>query len=349
MADQPIRDDANRLPVAVFGCGRMGRLHARVYGEMDRCRLVGVYDPNPDAAKAAAEQYGTVAFTDPADALAAGVKAVTVAATTTAHLPVAEPLLKAGVACLIEKPLAADVATARRIAELADEHGAVVQVGHIERFNPAVRSLAKLEVEPRYIEVVRISPLTFRSIDVGVVMDVMIHDIDIVLSLARSEVVDVQAHGVSVIGGGLERPAEDICNARLTFANGCVANLTASRLAMKTERRLRVFSPEAYVSLDYQKKAGVSVRRTGNLDLLRETVGKIRTGEIKDMAGLDYKQLVKVEQLTIDDVEPLRAQLEAFCDAVEGKIAPIVPASAGVAAVEVAERIVAAVGEQELR
>ena len=329
----------------------MGRLHARVYGEMDRCKLAGVYDPNPEACKAAADQYDTVAFASPEAALEAGVRAVTVAATTSVHLPVAEPLLKAGVACLIEKPLAADAKTARRIMELADEHKAVVQVGHIERFNPAVRSLSKMGVEPRYIEVVRISPLTFRSIDVGVVMDVMIHDIDIVMSLAGSEVVDVQAHGVGVIGGGEVdggRPAEDVCNARLTFANGCVASLTASRLAMKTERRLRVFSPEAYVSLDYQKKAGMSVHRTGNVDLLRETVGKIRSGEITDMTQLDFKQLVTIEQLAIDDVEPLRAQLDAFIDAVEGKCDPIVPARAGVAAVEVAERIVAAMPDVSL-
>ena len=336
------------LPVAVLGCGRMGRLHARVYGEMPRCRLAGVYDLDPAAAKATAEQYGTSAFATPEDVVAAGVRAVTIAAPTTAHEAVARPLLEAGVACLIEKPLAADVATARRIADLAEANGAVVQVGHIERFNPAVRSLTKMGVSPRYIEVVRISPLTFRSIDVGVVLDVMIHDIDIVLSLARSEVTDVQAHGVSVVGGGLDRPAEDVCNARLTFANGCVASLTASRLALKTERRLRVFSPEAYVSLDYQKKAGVSVRRTGNVDLLRETVVKIRDGSITDMAGLDYKQLVQVENLQIDDVEPLRAQLEAFCDSVEHGRPVVVPASAGVAAVEVAERIIASMPEPVL-
>jgi predicted dehydrogenase len=209
--------------------------------------------------------------------------------------------------------------------------------------------MAKLGVKPRYIEVVRISPLTFRSIDVGVVLDVMIHDIDIVLSLAKSEVVDVQAHGVSVIGGGdIDHPAEDVCNARLTFADGCVASLTASRLAMRTERRLRVFAPDAYVSLDYAKKTGVSVRRTGNLEKLRDTVARIRSGEAGDAAGIDYKDLINIEQLTIDDVEPLRAQLESFIDAVEGTIPPVVPAAAGVAAVETAERIIAAMPDRTL-
>ncbi len=136
-----------------------------------------------------------------------------------------------------------------RIADAAARSGAVVQVGHIERFNPAMRAMEKLEIQPRFIEVTRISPMTFRSIDVGVVLDMMIHDIDIVLRLAQSKVAKIDAVGVSVIGD-----VEDICNARLTFENGCVANITASRLALKTERRLRVFSSDAYVSLDYQKK-----------------------------------------------------------------------------------------------
>jgi predicted dehydrogenase len=321
----------------------MGRLHARVYSEMDGVELVGVFDANPQAARDTAAQHGGQPFGSIDDLIASGIRAVTVAVPTTVHRTVAEPLLRAGIACLVEKPLAATSAEGRQIAQLAEASGTVVQVGHIERFNPVVRSLNKLGVEPRYIEVIRISPLTFRSIDVGVVLDMMIHDIDIVINLAKSEVVEVQAQGVSVIGGGIDRPAEDICNARLTFANGCVASLTASRLALKTERRLRVFSPETYVSLDYQKKKGVYARKTGNVDLLRETVEKIRSGTITDMAGLDYTKLVNLQELEIDDVEPLRSQAEAFVAAVRGEREVAIPASAGVAAVEVAERIVDAV------
>src|SRR5213076_2943171 len=144
--------------------------------------------------------------------------------------------------------------------------------------------------------------------DVGVVLDMMIHDIDIVLKLARSPVERIDAVGVSVIGGG----NEDICNARLTFANGCVANITASRLALKTERKLRVFSADAYVSIDYQKKYGIMARRSGNLDAIRSAVHKIRTGEIADLSDLNYQDLVQIEELQIDDVEPLRAELESF-------------------------------------
>ena len=334
------------VPVAVIGCGRMGRLHARVYSQMPQVKLVGVVDANYEAARQAAEQYGGRVFSSPAE-LVGQARAVTIATPTVTHLEVCQPLLKAGVACLIEKPLATDVSEARRVVETARQHGAMVQVGHIERFNPAVRSLQKLQIRPHFIEVTRISPLTFRSIDVGVVLDVMIHDIDIVLSLARSRVSRVDAQGVSLIGGGPPgAPAEDICSARLTFENGCVANLTASRLSLKTERRLRVFAPEAYVSVDYQKKYGIVVRKTGNLETIREAVDRIRSGEVKDLASLDYTKIVKVEELTIDDVEPLRAQNEAFIRSVTTGQPPVVSGEDGLAAVEVAERIVAAIPSQ---
>jgi predicted dehydrogenase len=198
-------------------------------------------------------------------------------------------------------------------------------------------------IRPGFIEVTRISPLTFRSIDVGVVLDVMIHDIDIVLKLAGSPVVRVDAVGVSVIGD-----VEDVCNARVEFANGCVANLTASRLAFKTERKLRVFSPDAYVSIDYQKKYGIVAQKSGNLDAIRSAVSKIRRGEIEDLSDLNYQDLVNVEELQIDDVEPLRAEQEAFVGAVTGKGPTEVSAEDGLAAVEVAERIVGAIKPEVL-
>jgi predicted dehydrogenase len=201
----------------------------------------------------------------------------------------------------------------------------------------------RLGIRPGFIEVMRISPMTFRSIDVGVVLDVMIHDIDIVLRLAGSPVKAVDAVGVCVIG-----PHEDICNARLTFENGCVANLTASRLALKTERKLRVFSPEAYVSLDYQKKYGIVVRRSGTLDSVREVVARIRAGKVTDLSELNYADLVQVEELQIDDVEPARAQLESFIAAVRGETPPVVSAEDGLAAVELATRIVESMARQEL-
>ena len=336
---------SDRIPVAVVGCGRMGRLHARVYSEMPQVRLVGVCDADPVVAEAVAQQYDCAAYTTPADLLKAhpDLVAATVAVPTVYHPAAAEPLMRAGVACLIEKPLAKDVADARRIAAVARETGVTVQVGHIERFNPAVRAMRRINLQPRFIEVIRISPLTFRSIDVGVVLDLMIHDIDIVLRLADSEVARIDATGVSLIGS-----VEDICNARLTFANGCVANVTASRLAMKTERRLRVFSRDAYVSIDYQKKHGVIARRGGNLDAIRDAVARIKSGQIEDLSDLNYADLVNIQELEIDDVEPLRAEQEAFIGAVAGGTASVVSAEDGLAAVEVAERIVGAIKPQAL-
>jgi predicted dehydrogenase len=235
------------------------------------------------------------------------------------------------------------VAECREIDAAATKAGVVVQVGHVERFNPAVRSMARLGIKPRFIEVVRVSPLTFRSIDVGVVLDVRIHDIDIVLSLAGAPVAAIDATGVSVIGN-----VEDVCNARLRFTNGVVANLTASRLAFKTERRLRVFSADAYVSLDYQKKYGIVARRSGNLDAIRKAVADLRSGAVEDFSQLNYADLVQVEELAIDDVEPLRAELESFLGAVRGEHPPEVSAADGTAAVEVAGRIVAAIGNMEV-
>ena len=184
----------------------------------------------------------------------------------------AEPLLKRGVACLVEKPLAMTVADARRLTELPRRRGWLA-VGHTERFNPAVRAVAAMGVTPRFIEVDRVSPMTFRSMDVGVVMDMMIHDLDIVLSLVGSPIVKVEAVGVSVLS-----EKEDIASARLVFESGCVTNLTASRLALKTERKMRLFSEQAYVSLDYQRRSGVLVRKSENDQAIQRPAGAARRG-----------------------------------------------------------------------
>jgi predicted dehydrogenase len=316
----------------------MGRLHARVYSEMPQVRLVGVYDASAEAAETTAEQYGGRAFASLADALKEA-RAVTIAVPTKFHADVAEQCLSGKVACLVEKPLAKDVADARRIATAAKKHGVTVQVGHIERFNPAMRAMTRLGIQPRFMEITRISPMTFRSIDVGVVLDMMIHDIDIVLRLAGCGVARIDATGVSVIGD-----VEDICNARLTFENGCVANVTASRLALKTERKMRIFSSDAYVSIDYQKRYGMVARRSGNLKAIRDAVARIRSGEIQDLSQLNYAEIVHIEELEIDDVEPLRAELESFVNAIHTGQTPEVSVEDGLAAVETAARIVEAIG-----
>ena len=322
------------LAVGVIGCGRMGRLHARVYSQMPGIKLVGVHDASVETAGAVADSFGCRAFPN-VEQMLSEVRAVTIAVPTAFHADLAEQCLGRGVACLIEKPLARDVAECKRIADAAARAKSVVMVGHIERFNPVMRAVSRLDIQPRFIEVIRVSPLTFRSIDVGVVLDMMIHDIDIVLRLAGSKVAKIDAIGVSVIGS-----VEDICNARLTFENGCVANLTASRLALKTERRMRLFSPDAYVSLDYGKKYGLIARRGKNVDAIREAAQKIRSGQITDLSELNYSDLISVEELAIDDIEPLRAELESFVSAINGGTRPEVTVEDGWAAVETATRIV---------
>jgi predicted dehydrogenase len=299
---------------------------------MPQTKLVGVYDAIPRAAEAVAGEFGTKVISS-LDELAEQVSAVTIAVPTEHHLKAAEPFLKRGIACLIEKPLAKNSAEGKQIVELAKRHHALLQVGHIERFNPAVVALAKLNLKPRFLEAVRVSPLPFRSLDVGVVLDVMIHDIDIVLSLVRSPVTRVDAAGASVIGG-----VEDVCNARLTFENGCVANLTASRLALKTERKLRFFSQDAYVSIDYQKKSGVIAHRSENVESIRSAVEQMRGGgEAKNFADL-----VKLNSLEVKEIDQIRAELEAFINSIHTKTPLIVSGEDGLAAVTVAERIVAA-------
>ncbi len=320
----------------------MGKLHARVYSQMPEVKLVGVFDADAATASAVANEYGCQPFTHLADLLPL-VKAVTIATPTQFHATVAEPCLKAGVACLIEKPLARNRAECQMIVNWAKQYDVTVQVGHIERFNPALRALLKLGFKPRFMEVVRISPLTFRSLDVGVVLDMMIHDIDIVLKLAGSPLAKVEASGVSIAGG-----AEDICNARLTFENGCVANLTGSRLALKTERKLRAFCPGAFISIDYGKRTGVVIHGNTNLPAVRETAARVRSGEIKDLSKLNYADLVRVEPLVIEQIDPLRTQLESFVAAVREHRKPEVTAEDGLAAVQAAERIVAAMEPQTI-
>ena len=321
--------------MAVIGCGRMGRHHARVFSTMAGVRLVGCYDVRPDDAAAVAREYGGQSFADLAE-LARHVDAVVIATPTSDHLAVARPLLEAGIACLIEKPLAPDAEAAHQIADLARRTNTPVQVGHIERFNPAVVALEKLQLKPAFMQATRLSPHPFRGLDVGVVLDMMIHDIDIVLKLANSPLLRCEAVGVSLMGN-----VEDACNARLTFASGCVADLTASRLALATQRRLSVFAREAYVQLDYQNRTGVVVAARGNLGAVVAAVQSVRSGQQADPSQLDYTRLVRAEALAVQAVDPLTAQAQAFVQAVRlGQPTPV-SAQDGLAAVDAARRIVA--------
>lgn len=326
--------------VAVVGVGHMGRHHARIYHELPGCALAAVIDRDLARAREIAAPLGAPAFAS-VDELPAGVQAASVAVPTTAHVPVAEALIARGIAVLVEKPLAPSVADAERLCAAARRGGVILAVGHTERFNPAVRAMQRLEIEPKFIETDRISPFTFRSADVSVVHDMMIHDIDILLHLVargaggrRPEVTAVHAVGVAVLGRH-----EDVVNARVAFDNGAVANLTASRLALKTERKLRIFSQQAYLSVDYHRKTGIAIVKDKNLDIL-ELAAKGGFEDLSQMKGVDFGKLVKVEPLLVDDVEPLRAELESFIGCVRGGGAPAVSGDDGVAAMRLADQIV---------
>lgn len=336
--------ETNRpLRCAVVGAGRMGRHHARVYSQLKETELIAVVDSDLQRARSVTGEYGGQASQSVSDLLNAGVEAVTVAVPTNVHGEVAAPILKRGIACLIEKPLAANVDQARHIAELARKTGTILQVGHIERYNPAVRALAEqTDLVPRFIEVHRVSPMSFRSIDVGVVLDMMIHDLDVLLMLVGEEPMHINACAVGVLG-----EAEDVCNARLEFPSGCVANVTASRLAMKTERKIRIVAEDAYISIDYARKSGVMIRRTANAEQLDELRAQLRAGV--DLSDLDYTDLVRVEPLQVDDEDQLAMQLRDFVAAVRGGRRPAVDVEAGFAAVRTAERIVAAATEHTRR
>lgn len=321
--------------IAVVGAGRMGKLHARVLGEMQDVELVGVVDANLATADAVARQRNCKAFSDPAQVVDL-VDAAIISVPTLAHVQAARPFVAAGKSVLIEKPITNEIAAGKELIDLARSTGSRVQVGHTERFNPAVLALKKFEIRPKFIEAQRISPFTFRSADVGVVLDMMIHDIDLVLMLVAAPVSQVSAVGVNVIG-----KHEDICNARLIFANGCVANLTASRLAIKTERKMRIFSEEAYLSVDYAKKVGVAIRKQSNMDII-QMAKDLAVEDLAELAQqIDYTKLLKVEELKVDEsTEPLKLQAQAFIQAVKDKSQPVVSAEAGLAAVQVAKDIV---------
>ena len=323
--------------VAVVGAGHMGKLHARVVNEMDDTELACVVDIDPGAAQGVARLRNCRALADVAEAVDI-VDAAIISVPTVSHVEVARPFVIAGKSVLIEKPIANDVSAAEELIALAAGNNASVQVGHTERFNPAVLAMQKYTIRPKFIEAHRISPFSFRSADVGVVLDMMIHDIDLVLMLAGGAVTDIQAVGVNVIG-----QHEDICNARLTFDNGCVANITASRLAIKTERKMRIFSEEAYLSVDYAKKVGYFIEKSKNLDLL-QMARDVDANDLVELAGsIDYTELLKVEQLEVEDsTEPLRRQVEAFRDTVVNGVPPAVSAEDGLAAVRVANDIAAA-------
>jgi predicted dehydrogenase len=303
---------------------------------LGECRLVGLVDRDLEKARPHAAAWGVPVVARLED-LPEAPDAVTVAVPTVAHRAVAEPLLARGVSCLVEKPIAATSAEARALVAAAARGGAVLAVGHVERFNPVMTAVERLGMKPVFLEVHRLAPYTFRSADVGVVMDLMIHDLDIVLHLVGEEPNAVEAVGVPVIG-----PREDIANARLSFPGGAVANVTASRVSLSKMRKVRVFGPDAYVSLDYDKRQALLVRTTAKLDALRRDRQAMAAAAAAGQ-GLAFSDFVQSEMLAIDEAEPLKEELRSFVAAVRDGAPPRVPGEQGARALSLAERILASI------
>jgi predicted dehydrogenase len=296
----------------------MGRYHARKFAELAHeglCELVGVADVVPERARALAEELGAAPLAD-LEEVVTRATAACVAVSTLAHGDVAARLLEAGLDVLIEKPIAATREQARAILEAARSGKRVLQVGHIERFSPAFREILPVLSRPRFIEAHRIGPYPAgRSAEVGVVLDLMIHDLDIVAELAGSEVVHVEAIGVPVLS-----PTEDIANARLRFANGCVANLTASRVSIEPLRKIRLFQPDAYIAMDFASHEITVMRRTSP-------------------TGTGALPKIDVQRLRFDPGDALLAQDRAFLAAVEHQGAPAVGGEEAYRALDLALRI----------
>jgi predicted dehydrogenase len=344
MVDNPtMPHDHSPLRVGVVGTGAFGRNHARVCRDLQadpqlNVQFVGVADANPARAQAVASEFGALALGSVAELLAAGVDAVSVAVPTVAHLAVARELMQNGVDVLIEKPLATTLAEADELQAIASQNNRIVQVGHLERFNPAVRATLPLLTKPMFFEVHRLSIFTPRSLDVDVVLDLMIHDIDIVLTMAQSPVKEIRAVGLPILSKKV-----DIANVRLEFESGCVANFTASRVSTERVRKLRFFQPQQYVSVDFSRQ-----------DVLVLTVNDGPSAADDDPFNPASAVASALPGITpfkpkIDAQEPLRAELTSFLNAVRTRSTPEVSLQQGRNALAVALQIVDAIAEHSQR
>ena len=325
--------------VGVVGTGALGSHHARIYADMARVGLVefsGVYDADSGRAGAVAEKIGAK-VAESLEALADGSDALSVVTPTNTHHSIAKELLGMGKSLLVEKPITDSAETARELVSLANEKGVLLQVGHVERFNPVYGYLKSAASQPKFIEAHRLSPFPGRGADVGVVLDLMIHDLDIVLAFVAAPVVDVDASGIRVLSD-----FEDIANARIKFENGCVANVTASRVSAERMRKIRVFSggaQPAYVSLDYRDQHGEIYRLAGDQEKESSWFDKLfRRHQRKIVSAYRGVRIVR-EPAPLEKEEPLRNELRSFVKCVERRETPVVSGEAGSRALELALEI----------
>ena len=303
-----------KVRVAVIGAGVFGRHHLRILKQSARAELVAVVDSSEERGRAAAQEFGC-AVASSVQELFGKIDAAVIAAPTSVHGEIGVPLLENGIDALIEKPIAADHATGRKLVDAAQRHGRILQIGHLERFNPAVAAVQQLRTVPLFFEIHRLSLFSPRSLDVDVVLDLMIHDLDIVLALAGAAPEEVRAAGIRILSDKV-----DIANVRLAFPNGCIANLTASRVSTERVRKLRLFQPNQYISLDYEKQQAAVFTVSGD-------------------------RQIGFENLAIEKAEPLKLEVEDFLDCVATRRRPRVPGEDGLRALDAALDILGKIEE----
>jgi predicted dehydrogenase len=304
----------SKIRTAVVGAGSFGRHHLRILSQSPGAELAGVVDTDTQRASGVAAQYGCPLYSSLAD-LAGKVDAAVVAVPTAAHADVGCALLEAGIDVLVEKPIAPDLASAGRLVDTAARTGRILQVGHLERLNPAITALKKLMTLPLFFEIHRLSLFSPRSLDVDVVLDLMIHDLDIVLDLVGTMPEEIRAAGISILSDKV-----DIANVRLAFPGGCIANLTASRVSTERVRKLRLFQPHQYISLDYQKQEAVAFTVSGS-------------------------QQIGFQPLSVPKDEPLRLEIDSFLEAVQNRSRPAVSGDEGLRVLEIGLAILGKIKE----
>ncbi len=323
-----------KLKTGVIGTGHLGKIHTKLFKEVDGCEFVGVYDQDYEIAKSVAGEFGVKAFENLGEFLDA-VEAVDIVATTSAHYDLVKKAFEKNKHVFVEKPITAQIWEAEEIVKISEEKKLILQVGHIERFNPALVSLEKYELNPLFVQTDRLAQFNPRGTDVAVVLDLMIHDIDIILSLVKSEVKDVHASGVAVVSDTL-----DIANARIEFENGAVANVTASRISQKKMRKMRMFQRDTYISLDFNTGASEIFRLTepnGLPETPHMNFGEIGIG--------DKKKLVVYEQPEHKEINALKHELQLFVNAVINNEKPVVSGADGLRNLRVAEMIIKKIEE----
>ncbi len=327
----------NKLKVGIIGVGHLGRLHVRLFTELGKAELIGVFDSDEEKCKIVAEEFGIQSFSD-LGKLFDNVDAVIVVTTTSSHYEIVKKALTEGKHVFVEKPITDKIWQAEDLVNIAERNNLILQVGHIERFNPALISLEKYNLEPMFVQTDRLAQFNPRGTDVAVVLDLMIHDIDIILSLIKSKVSDIRASGVAVVSDTI-----DIANARVEFENGAVANVTASRISQKKMRKMRIFQRDAYIALDFITGTSEVYRLLGKEASTPEhfiSYGEMGIGE--------KKKMIIYEQPETPEINAMKHEHSLFIEAVTNRSRPVVSGEDGLRALKIAERIIEKIEENSI-